>query len=278
MDRVTDHDRTASTDAPTGRAGASPYPPPVPDCPPGWEIAPPDFVGVGAHRSGTTWLYEKIAAHPGVAVPPGRQKEIHFFEAFWEGGFTGADVERYHRYFPRPPGKVAGEWTPRYMFDTWTPRMLAAAAPAARLLVLLRDPVARYLSHLGTHLSRGEARAVRGPSVSGIALARSLYTGQLEAILRHFPRERLLVQQFERCMLEPEAELRRTYGFLGVDPDFVPADLSRRVNAGGTIDLEPELLADVAAAVTPDAVELARRFSEIDLSLWPGLRRSPADT
>ena len=270
---MTDIDRTMPALATSGDRGVSPFAPPVPECPAGWEPGPPDFVGVGAHRSGTTWLYEMIVAHPGIAVPPGRQKEIHFFDAFWEGGFTGADVERYHRYFPRPPGALVGEWTPRYMFDTWTPRMLAAAAPAARVLVLLRDPVARYVSHLGTHLSRGEARVTRGPHVSGIAFARSLYTGQLDAILRHFPRERLLVQQFERCMLEPEGELRRTYGFLGLDPDFLPEDRSRRVNVGGAIEFEPQLREDVAAALTPDAVELAHRFPEIDLSLWPGLLR-----
>jgi len=268
---VTDIDRTTPAVAPPGAGAVSPYPPPVPECPDGWEAGPPDFVGAGAHRSGTTWLYGMIVAHPGVAVPPDRHKEIHFFEAFWEGGFTDADVERYHRYFPRPPGKLVGEWTPRYMFDTWTPRMLAAAAPDARLLVLLRDPVARYVSHLGTHLSRGEARATRGPAVSAMALSRSLYDRQLHGLLRHFPRERLLVQQFERCMLEPEAELRRTYGFLGLEPDFVPDGLSLPVNVGGAIELEPQMLEDVAAAVTPDAVELARRFPEIDLSLWPGL-------
>ena len=270
---MTDIDRTMPAVAPSGGRGVSPFPPPVPECPAGWETAPPDFVGVGAQRSGTTWLYEMIVAHPDVSVPPGRQKEIHFFEAFWEGGFTAADVERYHRYFPRAPGKLVGEWTPRYMFDTWTPRMLAAAAPEARLLVLLRDPVARYVSHLGTHLSRGAARATRGPAVSGIALARSLYTMQLQGLLRHYPRERLLVQQFERCMLEPEGELRRTYGFLGLDPDFLPEGRSRRVNVGGAIALEPQMLEDVATTVTPDAVELARRFPEIDLSLWPGLLR-----
>ena len=268
---MTDVDRTTPAVEPPGAGGVSPYPPPIPECPAGWQTGPPDFVGVGAHRSGTTWLYGMIVAHPGVAAPPDRHKEIHFFEAFWEGGFTDADVGRYHLYFPRPPGRIVGEWTPRYMVDTWTPRMLAAAAPAARLLVQLRDPVARYVSHLGTHLSRGGARAVRGPTVSSIALARSLYTTQLHGLLRHFPRERLLVTQFERCMREPEAELRRTYGFLGLDPDFLPDGISRPVNVGGAIELEPQLVEDVAAAVTPDAEELARRFPEIDLSLWPGV-------
>jgi len=246
--------------------------PQEPQCPPGWRTGPPDFVGIGAHRSGTTWLYQMIVAHPDVAVPPGRPKEIHFFESFWAGGFTPADIARYHRYFPRPEGKLVGEWTPRYMFDTWTPRMLAAAAPGARLLVVLRDPVARYMSHLGTHLGKGPERALRGPAVASIALARSLYMAQLRAVLLHFSRDRLLVLQFERCMRDPEAELQRVYEFLGLDASFVPADQSRRVNTGGTIELGAEMVEDVGRMLTPDAAALARAFPEIDLSLWPGVR------
>jgi hypothetical protein len=149
--------------------------------------------------------------------------------------------------------------------------MLAAAAPQARLLVLLRDPVARYTSHLGTHLGKGPARETRGPAVSSIALARSLYMAQLRAVLHHFPRERVQVQQFERCTSAPEDELRRTYEFLGLDASFRPAGLSERVNAGGTIDLPPELIEDLGRVLAPDAAELARVFPEIDLSLWPGV-------
>ena len=247
------------------------WPVPEPECPPGWHTGPPNFVGVGAHRSGTTWWYQLIAAHPDVAVPPGRPKEIHFFQGFWEGGFTEADVARYHRYFPRPDGKLVGEWTPRYMFDTWTPRMLAVAAPDARLLVLLRDPVARYVSHLGTHLGKGPERATRGAAVASIAFARGLYMAQLRAVLAHFPRERLLLLQFEQCMREPAAQLERTYEFLGLDPSFVPGEQEQRVNPGGTIELDDGLIEDVGRALAPDAAELARTFPEIDLSLWPGV-------
>jgi hypothetical protein len=247
-------------------------PGPEPECPPEWRTGPPDFVGIGTYRSGTTWLYEMIVAHPDVAVPPGRPKELHFFKSFWEGGFTPAEVSRYHRYFPRPAGKLVGEWTPRYMFDSWTPRMLAVAAPQARLLVMLRDPVSRYVSHLARQLNDGPGRVDRGPAVAGIALARSLYMTQLRGVLRHFPREQLLLVQLERCVADPEAELGRTYRFLGLDGSFVPRNPGQKVHAGGPMELDPEMLEDIAAAVSTDAVELARNFPEIDLSLWPSVQ------
>ena len=74
-------------------------------------------------------------------------------------------------------------------------------------------------------------------------------------------------------MLDPEAELRLAYVFLGLDGSFVPPDPGQMVHAGGPIELGAELLEDVAQVVKSDAAELARNFPEIDLSLWPSLQR-----
>ena len=74
-------------------------------------------------------------------------KEIHFFDRFWDGREVPADLPgAYARQFPRPEGELTGEWTPRYMHDFWALPLLKAAAPEARILVMLRDPVDRYRS------------------------------------------------------------------------------------------------------------------------------------
>ncbi|MGH9027017.1 MAG: hypothetical protein ACRDWD_13010, partial [Acidimicrobiia bacterium] len=91
-----------------------------PRTPAGWEVAAPDFVGVGVQKAGTTWWYELIASHPRVSHHA-RPKELHFFDRAWEDGFSDADRLRYWRYFPRPDGGVSGEWTPGYLIDFWTP-------------------------------------------------------------------------------------------------------------------------------------------------------------
>jgi hypothetical protein len=54
----------------------------VPVAPSGWTVAPPDFVGVGAQKAGTTWWYTLLSSHPGVHAPPGRRKELHYFDRF----------------------------------------------------------------------------------------------------------------------------------------------------------------------------------------------------
>src|ERR1700722_14580356 len=54
-------------------------PPAPPQAPPGWTTGPPDFVGVGFQRCGTTRWYNLVAAHPQIARPVA-MKELHFFD------------------------------------------------------------------------------------------------------------------------------------------------------------------------------------------------------
>ncbi len=38
----------------------------------------PNFLGIGAHRAGTTWLWSALRTHPGIWLPP--RKELHYFD------------------------------------------------------------------------------------------------------------------------------------------------------------------------------------------------------
>jgi hypothetical protein len=245
-------------------------PPEQPACPAGWRTGAPDFVGVGAQRSGTTRWFDLIVAHPEIEAPPATRKELHYFDRFHGGGFTAADAAGYSAYFPRPEGRLTGEWTPVYMAAPWVPAMLAAAAPHARLLVLLRDPVERYLSGLQRHHRIALATEEPLKAVAPLdAFMRGLYHAQLRLLLAHFERSRVLVLQYERCVRDPRGELRRTYEFLGVrDLEFLP-DLQAHPNRQAD---KPELQADARRALVEayatDVGALAHDFPEIDVSLW----------
>jgi hypothetical protein len=256
-----------------GTDGGVDLPPAPPDCPVGWRTGPPDFVGVGVQRCGTTRWFRLIASHPEVVEPTGA-KELHYFDQFHAGGWDAQSAARYHEYFPRDEGRKVGEWTPVYSTAPWIPGLLADAAPDARLLVLLRDPLERYLS--GLQLDTEVARR-RGAPLSRYApleaFLRGLYHAQLVRLLRHFDREQLLILQYERCVCDPAGELRRTFAFLGLsDTDFAP-DLERHPRA------QPEKPAlDAAArsayveAYEDDVRALAGAFPEVDLALWPNFR------
>jgi hypothetical protein len=241
----------------------------VPVAPSGWTVAPPDFVGVGAQKAGTTWWYALLTSHPGVHTPPGGRKELHYFDRFWDQPFTASDVRRYHSFFPRPVGGRAGEWTPRYMVDFWTPGLLHEAAPDAKILVMLRDPFERFCSGVTHELAH---RAPHHAIVPELGVEKSAYRQQLGSILTHFDRSAVLVLQYERCRVDPHGELGRTLEFIGLDDyEPPPALLAYDVRPTGGPRYEPGTNVRDAfiATLADDLTRLVAEYPEIDPSLWP---------
>lgn len=242
--------------------------------PDGWMPAPPDYVGVGTARSGTTWWDSLLNHHPRVSRPPSTPKEVHFFDDRWETGLTDRDIAAYHAMFARPDGHLAGEWTPGYMLDAWTPALLKQAAPQARLLVLLRDPVERFRS--GRTLA--ENRFTVGSTAraaANSAFNRGIYADQLLRLWNHFPREQVLVLQFERCVAEPREQLARTFEFLGLEPELeAGVDVASRVNESraSKVVLGDWQQDQLVRRYAPENERLAGLLPDLDLSLW----RSPS--
>lgn len=245
----------------------------VPECPPGWRTGPPDFVGVGAQRCGTSWWYRgTMRSHPGVVRVAKPGKELHYFDRFWDGEPSDDFVERYHALFPRPEGAITGEWTPRYMVDFWTMQLLKRAAPDARLLIMLRDPIERLRS--GIQRERMLADEAGKPfelSHMSEAVYRGLYCDQVRGVLELYPSDRVLVLQFERCRADPIGEMRRTQEFLGLEPlDEAPEKLQQHKRPPGTKpDLSEERHSELKRRFRDDVARLAGLCPEIDVELWP---------
>jgi hypothetical protein len=238
--------------------------------PAGWRVGPPHFVGVGAQKAGTSWWHRLIVDHPGVVDPGGQPKELHFFDRSWETRFGPRDVEDYRRYFPVPAGSIAGEWTPGYLIDFWTPELIAMAAPEARILVLLRDPVERFRSGL-THQLATSRDPLGHRDIQG-AFQRGLYAPQLRRVLAAFPGEQVFVGQYEACRADPRRELARTYRFLGLaahEPSA--AVLAGEVNPTTRRRFEPDaaLSAALLDGYGPDLEQLRELWPELDMALWP---------
>lgn len=246
-----------------------PASPPV--CPTGFHTGPPHFVGVGAQRCGTTRWFRLIASHPEVSVSP-TAKELHYFDRFYQGGFTDEDASRYQEYFPRQEGSTTGEWTPLYASAPWVPKLLARAAPDARLLMLVRDPVDRFASGLQHNARLAREQGMPLNRLAPVeAFSRGLYHAQLNAMLTYFDRSQILVLQYERCSREPLAELRRTFEFIGLaDTDFAPAELDANPNPQtAKPKLDPYTRDSYVRAYREDVERLASAFPDLDLRLWP---------
>ena len=231
--------------------------------------AAPDFVGIGAQKAGTTWWHEVISSHPQVYSRPDIHKERHYFDRYAIQPFGRNESEGYRGWFPRPPGTMAGEWTPDYVTMPWVPPLMRLAAPETKLLVLLRDPVDRISSGLA-HVRRDRGRVTLADHKD--AVARGFYHESLSWWLRDFPQEQILVLQFERCLQDPVGQISRTYEFLGLDP-FVPQALGEKINPSSDV---PKMEEDTRNRLTqlylPDVQALCQSFPEIDPCLWPNFR------
>jgi hypothetical protein len=260
-------------------------PPPLRD---GHEIAPPDFVGIGAMRSGTTWWWSVLKRHPGIfsgASPDGASediwsfvgqdnaesyvnKEFHFFDHY--GRVEPIDPATYHRYFPRPPGLLAGEWTARYMHDFWTPPMLRRVAPGAKVLVLLRDPVERFVSGVALIKSFG---FTLDSAVYNDQFSRGLYWQQLANVFSYFPRDQVLVLQYEQCEQDFTEQAHRTFKFLGLNPSLwlPPREPKSPVGAvtSKTDAIDTATRNALTQAYQADLHQLFRELPALDRRLWP---------
>jgi hypothetical protein len=206
----------------------------------------PDFLIVGAMKCGTTSLHNILDQHPAVFLP---REELFFFDiddvqqhpnffVYTPQGWTFFDYEaEYERYLPwyaahfatAAPTQRVGEDTTTYLAAPRAPERIRALLPTAKIIVLLRDPVARTVSHYWHLVERRSAvHTLEGmlQYAPENLLARGHYKEQLERYFAFFPREQVKVVLFERFVADVQATVDDVCAFLGlagsVDTSRVP--------------------------------------------------------
>ena len=186
----------------------------------------PNFLCVGAEKSGTTSLQDILIQHPDIFVP--EAVEPHFFD--FDDRYLKKGVEWYHTtYFSKWAGQSAvGEFTPAYMYLEKVPeRIYETLGSEIKLLFSLRNPVDRAYSQYLMYRRNGfesddfetanrkELAAARDRSPGYIT--RGLYSEQIERYLHYFPRENMLFLSFEEDFIQNrKTTLGRIQDFLGV--------------------------------------------------------------
>jgi hypothetical protein len=238
----------------------------------------PNYLLIGAQRSGTTSLHDYLAQHP--AVLPAKVKEVHYFHRYYEKG------ERWYRArFPivarrrlvrRRTGvdPAVGEATPDYLFDPRAPARVHSFDPGMKLIVVLRDPVERAHSHWRMEQRHGretlpfedaldreereldgelalllETEGYREAPFCRSYVARGRYAEQLERWLELFPRDQLLVLTTDELEADPAAAVSRVSRFLGI-PDW-RSDSYRVRGAQGEADMAPHVRERLARTFAP---------------------------
>lgn len=215
----------------------------------------PNFLIVGAPRSGTTTIYEGLTQHPEIYMSP--RKEPWFSELTgergpWLGPRDGQPVEswqEYERLFAGANGaKAIGEASTLYLAAPEAPRRIKESLPDARLICILRNPVDRAYSNFLEHVQEGREtefdfrRAVEAESerLSRHWAPSWAYTGlgfygkQLERYFAELPRKQMLVLLYEDLARDRTGVYQRIFNFLGVHPGIIPV-LPPRVNENSGI-------------------------------------------
>jgi hypothetical protein len=193
----------------------------------------PNLLIIGAMKSGTTTLWKHLSAHPSVFMTLTKEPGFFVNELNWSRGWGW-----YHQLFADAgDASIRGEASTHYTKAPeykGVPDRIAAYFPHMRFIYLMREPVARAVSHYwhAVHYNdeiRSMARAIR---VNSSFVNYSCYATQLKLYFEHFPRENFYITTFERLRREPATVIRDCYEFLGVDSDFRPDFLGEKYNAG----------------------------------------------
>ena len=183
----------------------------------------PDFAVIGAMKSGTSSMHYYLRQHPQIAMSA--KKELNFFveeinwrlgQQWYESHFSAADRRQ-----------LCGEASPNYA--KWphfggVPERMHDLLPNAKLIYLVRDPVARIVSHYMHNVSRGrfnrDLTHYLEHSAGKHLMATSCYFTQIQRFLRYYRSDQVLIVQSEQLLSERRETLRRVFEFLGVDALF----------------------------------------------------------
>lgn len=204
----------ASLKSSTGAAGAANGGPPA------RTGALPNVVVIGAQKCGTSTLHYYLRLHPEVSGSTPKELDFFIAERNWPLG-----VDWYRGHFD-PEATVRLESSPNYTayphFDGVAERM-HETVPGAKLIYLVRDPVARIEAHWVHNYAKRRERGTLLETIvhpSTTYIQRSLYFSQLERFLRHYDRSRVLVLDQDDLRHRRAETLRRVFEFVGVDPGF----------------------------------------------------------
>ncbi len=189
-----------------------------------------DFIGIGAARSGTTWLYNALSQHPDICLS--QPKEINYFNEIDRSNIIDGKGECLNKSNSKPlswylrhfnhcaANSVKGEFSITYLTDEKAPALIKKSFPDIKLLVNLRNPAERIYSSYWQKKaylkkeSRSFEQTIRSDKY---IIDACLYYKHLSRYLQFFGRDQIHINLFEDIDKNPKTVLSDTFTFLGVN-------------------------------------------------------------
>ncbi|MBE9136011.1 sulfotransferase [Nodosilinea sp. LEGE 07088] len=200
----------------------------------------PSFFIVGAPKCGTTALCKYLNRHPDIFIP--EFKELHYFDTDLNTKKQANSLPDYLALFEAGAEKVCGEGSPTYLYSKTAAEEIYAFNPQAKIIIMLREPVAMMYAFHSQHLYNGSSETVPD-FATALALEpeRKLgqhipprctepqilfyrefakFSDQVERYLQRFGRHQVKIVLFDDFKSHTEKVFRETLEFLSVAPDF----------------------------------------------------------
>lgn len=255
----------------------------------------PNFLIIGAQKSGTSSLYRYLQSHPQIFMS--KIKEPKFFA-------LDGDTFNFNSPIPLPDSisaisnqqeykalfaeageaKAIGEASTWYLNSPTAAKKIKQFVPDMKLIAILRHPVDRAFSsfhhnvrlgmepiqEFGEAVSAEKARVIKNWGYPWYYIRNGLYTTHLQKYFELFDAEQIQIFLLKQLRQEPQVLFRKCFEFLGVDPEYQP-DISKRYNVSSkstksntlhTFLNDPNTIKDLVRPLIPIRL---RRFIKYNL-------------
>ncbi|HUT79245.1 MAG TPA: sulfotransferase [Polyangia bacterium] len=223
----------------------------------------PDFIIIGAMKSGTTSVHSILAHHEEVFIP---DNEVYFFDVDdveqhpdffvrtrdgWTFHDFDADFPRYLEWYENffkgaSPGQVIGEDTTTYLASSVAPARIARLLPDVKLIAMLRDPVSRAYSHYWHNVTAGRMVDTFENTLRfspGNLFKRGCYYEQLSRYASFLEAGRIKVVFFEEFLADNQRVTDELCAFIGLSSsvDVTKVEVHRNASSA-PVSLHARLL------------------------------------
>ncbi len=202
----------------------------------------PDFLIIGAGKSGTTSLYNYLIKHPNIHAA--KDKEINYFFRRWTTYYRPNFPSIFSKFYAIKIKKchfVTGESTPFYLIHPLVPKLVKNKIPRAKIIIVLRNPIERAYSQYNHQFREKNEKlsfekAIESEKIKTMEdwkklnewgeenrsherysyLEGGLYYKQIKGWFDQFPLKQFLIIDAETFFINPSMILNQVFEFLGV--------------------------------------------------------------
>ncbi len=201
-----------------------------------------DFIGIGAGRSGTTWIVNILSEHPQICCP--YLGKLNYFSSVRpynkESEYDKRGIKGYLDLFKGcKKEQVKGDFSSYYMVNPKVAKIIKKHFPNVKIWACLREPVERaysdWLSFKRFKLKEKDNfktaffKEQKGFYPKGDGYRhRGFYYKLLKPYFDLFPKENIKIIFHDDILKNPEKAAKEFYGFLNVDDSYLPKNLREK--------------------------------------------------